>query len=86
MSKRVVDAQAEPEQRGQVEHEDAHRRQRCQDEDRGQRDDDGRATDDERHAGRDDRPKTSSSASAASGSEMSSLRWRSRSETAWMSP
>ena len=31
-------------------------------------------------------PKTSSSARAAKGSEMSSARWRSRSETAWMSP
>ena len=31
-------------------------------------------------------PNTSSSASAASGSEMTSERWRSRSVTAWTSP
>ena len=31
-------------------------------------------------------PKTSSRASAASGSEMTSLRWRSRSLTSWTSP
>ena len=31
-------------------------------------------------------PKTSSSANAASGSEMISLRWRSASDTVWTSP
>ena len=31
-------------------------------------------------------PNTRSRARAASGSEMSSLRWRSRSQTAWTSP
>ncbi len=52
---RVVDPQAEPEQRRQVEDEDAHRRHRRQAEDGGQGDDDRRSADDERHAGRHDR-------------------------------
>ena len=52
---RVVDAEPEPEQRREVEHEDAHRHQRGDDEDRRQRDDDRRAADDQRDARRDQR-------------------------------
>jgi hypothetical protein len=46
---RIVDPQTEPEQRRQIEHEDAHRRQLSQDEDRRQRHEDARAADDQRH-------------------------------------
>ena len=53
---RVVDAEAEAEEGRQVEHEDAHRRQRRDDEDGGQGHEDGRATDHERHAGRHEGP------------------------------
>ena len=52
---RVVDAEAQPEQRGQVEHEDAHRHDRGHDEDPGQGHDDRRATDRQRDARRDRR-------------------------------
>ena len=52
---RVVHAEPEPEQGREVEHEDAHRGQRRDDEDRRQRHDHRRAADHERHAGRDHR-------------------------------
>ena len=55
-------------------------------EDPGERDEHRGAADRQRHARRDELPNTSSSASAASGSEISSRRWRSRSVTAWTSP
>ena len=52
---RVVDPQAEPEERRQVEHEDAHRHERRDHEDAAQRDDDRRPTDHQRDARRDQR-------------------------------
>ena len=52
---RVVDAETQPEQGREVEHEDAHRRQRGDDEDPGQRHDHRRATDHQRDPGRDQR-------------------------------
>jgi hypothetical protein len=52
---RVVDAQAKPQQGRQVEHEDAHRRELGDDEDRRHRDQDARPADHERHARRDQR-------------------------------
>ena len=52
---RVVDAQAEPKQRRQVQHEDAHRGETGDDGDRREGDDDGRAAHDQRHSGCDDR-------------------------------
>ena len=53
---RVVDAEPEPEQRCEVEHEDAHGRELGHDEDGGQSDEDARPADDERDAGSDERP------------------------------
>ena len=52
---RVVDAQAETEQRREVEHEDAHRHDRGDQEDRRERHQDRGPADDERDAGRDGR-------------------------------
>ena len=52
---RVVDAEAQPEERREIEDEDAHRRDARDAEDRRERDDDRRPADDERNAGGDDR-------------------------------
>ncbi len=52
---RVVDTEAKPQERREVEDEDAHRRHARDAEDRGERDDDRRPADDERNAGRHDR-------------------------------
>ena len=83
---RVVDAQAKPQKGRQVEHEDAHRRELGDDEDRRHRDQDARPADHERHAAATSDAKTISSARAARGNEMTSLRWRSRSLTCCTSP
>ena len=53
---RIVDAQAQPEERGEVEHEDAHRGDAADDEDRRQSDDDRGPADDERQRRGGDRP------------------------------
>ena len=52
---RVVDAEPQAEQGREVEHEDAHRRDRGDEEDRGERHEDARSADHERDAGRHDR-------------------------------
>ena len=84
---RVVDAETEPQQGREVEHEDAHRRQRgrprrCRPARR--RPPRRRRSAARRRPRRE--PKTTSSASAASGREMISLRRRSASDTVWTSP
>ena len=53
---RVVDAEAQAEEGREVEHEDAHRADRRDQEDAGQGDDDGRPAHGERHASRHHRP------------------------------
>ena len=53
---RVVHAQTQAQERRQVEHEDAHRRERGDDEDAGQGDEHGSAAHSERDAGRDHGP------------------------------
>ena len=83
---RVVDTQPETQQGREVEHEDAHGCHRCDEDDRGQRHEDAPPPHHHRDPAATTRPNTNSSATAASGRLMSSLRWRSASDTSWMSP
>ena len=78
---RVVDPEAEPEERREVEHEDAHRRDRGDEEDRRQGHEDAAPPTTSGTPAATTDPKTRSSASAASGREMISLRCRSCSLT-----